>query len=625
MKKRIPILMIIKNLINKGIFNSNKGIRNEASANLIESFGIGNQVYIKNTKIFNNYINDDMPLILNRLSSLKANHLFTIEYSDSTVISNTTFENTSTIFQVLNSYITIEDSVFKNYNIKNSLPLIDYGKMSNIIISNTCFQNITIQGNGIFGEETQYKLSNINVSHSKINSEAFINFNYNNRIELSNIEINDVQCLGDNSSLIKINTNELENSKINIEQLKIYSCQSNGPLIKFKGNMNQIFLKDITIQNNYAYGSLIENTSKKSTMNIDDLIMLNNTNLNKNNCGIFQISNGNQELEILNSEFNNNIANGNGGALCLNDLLSRSIKLYNNKFNNNVSDKNGGAIYIDNYIEGEIILINNTFKENESTYFGGAIYLNKFNKISIEDSKFTGNYAGVSGGAIYTVNDSISYISNIKGNFKGNKASSYGSDYSSQPYYIALNNYNDFIYQKYQSGDYIPLEFSLYDKYNQLVVDRLKYFSDITLKVEVELNDDDEMLDSLIINKSGNIGSFVQGKCDLKYFRILSNKSLNITLKFVSDNNDYHLIFNTTSINLKLNGCDSRNQVTIIDNNRCFHCEQPICHSWCNSTVSYCLPSTINPNVNSPEYNECVCKDGYTGEDCQEYIYEDLL
>jgi len=50
-------------------------------------------------------------------------------------------------------------------------------------------------------------------------------------------------------------------------------------------------------------------------MNIDNLKMLNNKNTNRYNCGILQISNENNELNILDSKFNNNYVSRNGGAL----------------------------------------------------------------------------------------------------------------------------------------------------------------------------------------------------------------------------------------------------------------------------------------------------------------------
>jgi len=44
---------------------------------------------------------------------------------------------------VLNSEINIDGTTFKNYNIINSHPLIDNGKLSNITIYDSLFQNIT--------------------------------------------------------------------------------------------------------------------------------------------------------------------------------------------------------------------------------------------------------------------------------------------------------------------------------------------------------------------------------------------------------------------------------------------------------------------------------------------------
>jgi len=58
-------------MIYTGEFDGNIGKRNEANANLIESVGSGNQVLIKNTNISNSYVDDDIPLILIRISNLE--------------------------------------------------------------------------------------------------------------------------------------------------------------------------------------------------------------------------------------------------------------------------------------------------------------------------------------------------------------------------------------------------------------------------------------------------------------------------------------------------------------------------------------------------------------------------
>jgi len=74
-----------------------------------------------------------------------------------------------------------------------------------------------------------------------------------------------------------------------------------------------------------------------------------------------------------------------------------------------------------------------------------------------------------------------------------------------------------------------------------------------------------------------------------------------------------------------LNGCDNNNQITIIDKDNFFYCDTPICNPLCKADISKCMPKKENIHVNKPEYNECKCNEGLTGEDCQTYIYEDLL
>jgi len=196
------------------------------------------------------------------------------------------------------------------------------------------------------------------------------------------------------------------------------------------------------------------------------------------------------------------------------------INFVSNNFIEN-SAVNGGALYISNSnkidtndnkpINFEI----NEFQKNRADYFGGAIYseYEKLNLATIKECVIENNYSGIMGGGIYSpksVNQTLFNIynttnSNIK--ILNNKASSSVDNFSSKPSYITLETKLNST--KITMGDNLSLTFYLYDEFNNLVEDTIKYYS-IGLKAELKNNnyiDDDESISLL-----GNIGTFAYGK-----------------------------------------------------------------------------------------------------------------
>lgn len=104
------------------------------------------------------------------------------------------------------------------------------------------------------------------------------------------------------------------------------------------------------------------------------------------------------ELHVDDSNFSNNIATENGGAI----YTTSDSGVYSSTFTNNQA-KNGGAVYNTN--EDKVIIADSTFTENKASENGGAIYSSKNEnegQMFIADSDFKGNSAGNKGGAIYT-------------------------------------------------------------------------------------------------------------------------------------------------------------------------------------------------------------------------------
>lgn len=156
-------------------------------------------------------------------------------------------------------------------------------------------------------------------------------------------------------------------------------------------------------------------------------------------------------LNIYDSEFNNNFAENCGGAIA--SQSTGILGIYNTKFTNNMiseysSELKGTVIYSDAetvisnsqfvnnvmsdaqgsvYLGNDANIINNRFINNEASY-GGAIYVNGGTNanILIKNNNFTSNKA-TSGGAIFSELNSLTLIEN--NTFEENSASNGGAIY----------------------------------------------------------------------------------------------------------------------------------------------------------------------------------------------------
>ena len=131
---------------------------------------------------------------------------------------------------------------------------------------------------------------------------------------------------------------------------------------------------------------------------------------------------------VINTLFENNSATENGGAIySIKNYSTKDYKIvdsyiYASKFKNN-SGKLGGAVYTGNYASLTVAL--SEFSENKAKTNGGAIYHSPNTTsgapLKINASTFTGNEAQKgSGGAIYTTSEAVVNIKNSL--FENNKA-----------------------------------------------------------------------------------------------------------------------------------------------------------------------------------------------------------
>ncbi|MDR0911639.1 MAG: DUF11 domain-containing protein, partial [Methanobrevibacter sp.] len=99
--------------------------------------------------------------------------------------------------------------------------------------------------------------------------------------------------------------------------------------------------------------------------------------------------------KIINSNFNNNSATGNGGAIY---NYGHNFSINGSNFNNNSADEDGGAIYNSG---GSGFSINGSnFNNNSADEDGGAISIYSSSGFSVSGSNFNDNFATTNGGAI---------------------------------------------------------------------------------------------------------------------------------------------------------------------------------------------------------------------------------
>jgi len=188
------------------------------------------------------------------------------------------------------------------------------------------------------------------------------------------------------------------------------------------------------------------------------------------------------------------------------NISNMSLNLRSNLFKGNKAIE-GGALYLSNSnvptlyqydiynaINNENIIIkDNIFNENFAYNFGGAIF-SDYDRLYIaqtNNNTLLNNKAGIMGGGIFTpnsVNKTMFDLSHWKLNRQEKSKYNNTDDYATKPSYIKLNNteFNKIIY----SGDTVPLSFSLYNEYDDQIIDITRYYSSMTLKIEIYRFDD---------------------------------------------------------------------------------------------------------------------------------------
>jgi len=109
----------------------------------------------------------------------------------------------------------------------------------------------------------------------KISSGSMINILFNS-VSFKNCNFKNIVCIGesDNSSLIRFQSCDYGNT-LNIKDVTINKCFSNGDLITIEGNNSSIIMSNLIINNVSSYGSIINDLSLKVCLIIYLLSLFN--------------------------------------------------------------------------------------------------------------------------------------------------------------------------------------------------------------------------------------------------------------------------------------------------------------------------------------------------------------
>jgi hypothetical protein len=201
----------------------------------------------------------------------------------------------------------------------------------------------------------------------------------------------------------------------------------------------------VTLNDVFAYsntagqdggGFYFTNANSASTtanvLNLDRCYFYSNTA--SGNGGGTCITNTTGGIILSDIEMTWNEAIGNGGALCLaNNSGTISIKSINiqSEFRNNSAAGDGGAIYIDNCLsKTSLLAIDFVNISNNSAVNGGGIYIaNSTGRVTLADVEMASNAATGNGGGIYCSNGIPANFNITSSNISNNTANSGGGIY----------------------------------------------------------------------------------------------------------------------------------------------------------------------------------------------------
>ena len=106
-------------------------------------------------------------------------------------------------------------------------------------------------------------MDDITLFNIKTNSKALLYFIYND-IYINNLKANNIYCLGESgtTSFILFDSGE-DKKELTIKNMNAYDFVLNGPFLKVEGDLSEVKLDYVNINDIKSFGSIIKINSKK--------------------------------------------------------------------------------------------------------------------------------------------------------------------------------------------------------------------------------------------------------------------------------------------------------------------------------------------------------------------------
>ena len=156
------------------------------------------------------------------------------------------------------------------------------------------------------------------------------------------------------------------------------------------GGTGDVVISGLTITKNPIH---VGNTG---TFTLDEVTISGSSNWYG---GALYASGGITELNIIDSNFENNTSSDGGGAISV--MNAENVSVSGSTFTNNHSDRDGGALYLQR--ANDFTVTNCVMNDNSASRSGGALFIGGISGITtITDTTIDSNHADGSGGGIST-------------------------------------------------------------------------------------------------------------------------------------------------------------------------------------------------------------------------------
>lgn len=335
-----------------------------------------NNLFLRIEEGYNVFIKD---LTFNNSKSSSVNVYSMIDDNGKLIINNSNFDLKKSKYydSIINS--DYSDLFLNNVNVYSAKKSTTYSIISSV--------NSTVV------------LNNFKVYNNTGDRGAVLS-SYNDRVIVNNSKFLDNYATS--GGAIYADSSTLLIEKTNMKN----SAKYGGSIYIKKGLLN---LKKVNIHGSTSkrYGGAVTLISSNSTIN--DSKFISNKAIEDVGGAIYSEK---TSLNLYNSVFKKNKATNGAGIIQLNNYL---LRISSSNFTDNIAKYDGGAIYS---MFGDINLRRSIFSSNKARD-GGAIFVS-ISYFNITGSVFKGNYATRNGGTIYTTDSSYKIYKNVFCNKKTN-------------------------------------------------------------------------------------------------------------------------------------------------------------------------------------------------------------